>query len=109
MKKLSMGCAVGAVLLFSAGTVLAQVVMEITPAQERTVYTTLYGQRVTTGVAPRDFDVAVGTVLPADVELVEVPATVEIAPVRRYRYVVVGNRVVLVDPTSRRIEKVITP
>jgi uncharacterized protein DUF1236 len=108
VKKLYLGCAAGAALLFSAGAVLAQAVIEITPAQERTVYTTLYGQR-TTGVAPRDFDVAVGTVLPADVELVEVPATVEIAPVRRYRYVVVGNRVVLVDPTSRRVEKVITP
>jgi hypothetical protein len=108
VKKLHVGGAVGAVLLFSAGSVLAQVVMEITPAQERTVYTTLYGQR-TTGVAPRDFDVAVGGVLPADVELVEVPATVQIEPVRRYRYVIVGNRVVLVEPTTRRIEKVITP
>ena len=47
--------------------------------------------------------------VPADVELYEVPAAIEYAPVRRYRYVTHGNRLVFVEPGSRRIVRVITP
>lgn len=49
---------------------------------------------------------AVGATLPADVELVAVPS--DWGPeVRSYRYVYSDNRVVLVDPSSRRVLQII--
>jgi hypothetical protein len=50
--------------------------------------------------------VTVGATLPADVELVEVPA--DWGPeMRRYRYIYSGDNVVLVEPSSRRVIQVI--
>lgn len=112
MKKCSralLGGAFGAALLFGAHAASAQVVWEVTPEQERGIYTTIYGSR-TVGAGPsREFDVTVGAALPADVELYEVPAAVTYAPARQYRYVTVGNRVVFVEPGSRRVIRVIGP
>jgi hypothetical protein len=70
------------------------------------VYTTITRERVRT-VPSASIDVNVGAVLPSEVEVYEVPAAVEIAPVRRYRYTVVNDRVVLVDPASRKVVRVI--
>jgi hypothetical protein len=108
MRKIWLGGVMGAALFCSTGMVLAQTVLEITPQQERTVYTNIYGQRVVTETTPQ-FDVSVGAVLPGEVQLYEVPATVEYAPVRQYRYVTVGDRVVLVEPATRRVIRVIAP
>ena len=108
MKKVLFGGVLSAALFFSTGFVFAQTVFEITPQQERTVYTNIYGQQVVTDTTP-EFDVTVGAVLPNEVPIYEVPATVEYAPVQQYRYVTVGNRVVLVEPTSRRVIRVIAP
>jgi hypothetical protein len=108
MKKILLGGVMSAALLFSTDMVFAQAVLEITPQQERTVYTNIYGQRVVTETIPQ-FDVSVGAVLPGEVQVYEVPATVEYEPVRQYRYVTVGNRVVLVEPASRRVIRVIAP
>jgi Protein of unknown function (DUF1236) len=108
MKKVLLGSVMSAALLFSTGMVLAQAVIEFTPQQERSVYTNIYGQRVITETTPQ-FEVTVGTVLPGEVQLYEVPATVEYAPAREYRYVTVGNRVVLVEPASRKVIRVIAP
>lgn len=111
MRKAVLGGVFGAAALLSANAVLAQIATwEITPEQERTVYTTIYGARGTVGAAPgREFDVTVGATLPADVELYEVPAAVTYAPARQYRYVLHGNRVVFVEPGSRRVVRVIGP
>jgi Protein of unknown function (DUF1236) len=108
MKKVLLGSVMSAALLFSTGIVLAQTVVEFTPQVERAVYTNIYGQRVVTETTPQ-FDVTVGAVLPGEVQVYEVPATVEYAPIRQYRYVTVGNRVVLVEPASRKVIRVIAP
>ena len=106
MKKVWLSSVAGAALLYSAGLVSAQTVLEITPQQEQSVYTNIYGQRVVTETTP-DFDVTVGAVVPGQVQMYEVRATVEYAPVRQYRYVTMGDRVVLVEPTTRRVVRVI--
>lgn len=50
--------------------------------------------------------VTVGATLPADVELVAVPS--DWGPeLSRYRYVYVGDDIVLVEPSSRRVVQVI--
>ena len=109
MKKvLFVGGAMSIALLFSTGLVLAQTVVEFTPQTERSVYTNIYGQRVVTETTP-EFDVTVGAVLPGQVQLYEVPASVEYAPARQYRYVTVGSRVVLVEPATRKVVRVLQP
>src|SRR5262245_53101437 len=108
--KTVLGGAFGAALLLSANAALAQTVLEISPAQEREIYTTIYSGRGTVGAAPaREFDVSVGAVLPAEVELYEVPAAVTYATIRSYRYATYGSRFVFLEPGTRRVVRVISP
>ncbi len=54
---------------------------------------------------PYDGDVEVGTVIPRRVILYPVPRAYHVSP--RYRYAVVNDRTVVVDPRSRRIVDII--
>jgi hypothetical protein len=105
-KSALLGSAVGAAMLFSVGAALPQAVVEFTPEQERTIYSTVIAAPVRTA-PPADVRVAVGTELPPAVELMEVPETVTVPAARRLRYTVVNRQVVLVEPGSRRIVRVI--
>jgi hypothetical protein len=60
-----------------------------------------------TAALPADLRVAVGVELPGTVELFEVPAAIEFPAARRLRYTVVDRQVVLVDPSNRRVVRVI--
>lgn len=107
MKPKIFGSALTAGLLLGSGLAYAQAVIEITPDQERVVYDGIM-TRSTVGVAPSaDVRFVVGAEVPTNVELYDVPATVEVAPVRSYRYTTWGNRVVLVDPGTRRVIRII--
>lgn len=53
---------------------------------------------------PAGFNVSVGAPLPPAVELYSFPTT---APYAKYRYSVIGNETVVVDPADRRIVEVI--
>ena len=106
MKNALLGGALGAALLLSTNMVLAQAVYEITPQQERTVYTNIYGQRVVSETTPQ-FEYTVGAVVPSEVQIYEMPAGAEYAPVQQYRYVTAGSRVVLIEPATRRVVRVI--
>ena len=53
---------------------------------------------------PSGFTVSTGAVLPESVEIQSFPSTVGVT---QYRYVVLGDQTVLVDPGSRRIVEVI--
>jgi hypothetical protein len=105
-KSALLGGAVGAAMLFSIGSALPQAVIEFTPEQERTIYSTVIASPIRTA-PPADLRVAVGAELPATVELMEVPATIEVPAVRRLRYTVVDRQVVLVDPGTRKVVRVI--
>ena len=98
--------AVSAALLLASGAAFAQVTFELNPEQERTVYTTVTRERVK-APPPAGFSISVGTPVPAGVELYDVPATVEYAPVRKYRYTVYEDQVYLVDPADRRVVRII--
>ncbi|HEX2552725.1 MAG TPA: DUF1236 domain-containing protein [Microvirga sp.] len=60
--------------------------------------------KVKSVTAPSGFTVTTGAVLPEAVEIQSFPATVGVT---QYRYAVVGDQTVLVDPGSRRIVEVI--
>lgn len=105
-KSALLGSAVGAAMLFSVTSALSQAVIEFTPEQERTIYSTVIASPVRTA-PPADLRVAVGVELPAAVELYDVPAAVEFPAARRLRYTVVDRQVVLVDPGTRKVVRVI--
>ncbi|MBZ9701656.1 MULTISPECIES: DUF1236 domain-containing protein [unclassified Mesorhizobium] len=84
-------------LLAGIGAVAAQDVV-ITPEQD-TVVREYVKKQPLASVNLLGLELNVGTALPDTVELHEVPNV-------KYRYVVVDNRTVLVDPSTRKIVKV---
>lgn len=97
MRKHLTSVAAAALLLAGAGAVAAQDVV-ITPEQDTVVREYVKKQPLASVKIP-GVELKVGTALPDTVELHEVPNV-------KYRYVVVDNRTVLVDPGTRKIVKV---
>lgn len=79
----------------------------LTPAQRTTIYRTVTRERVQ--AAPPSFAVTLGARVPQTVELREIPSAVvaEVPSVRPYRYMVVNNEVVLVDPATSEVIEII--
>ena len=102
--KRSLLIAVAAVSIAAGTQALAQAVIEITPQQRTVIREYITTQRV----APVTIqgEVRVGAALPAEINLVTVPETWG-PPFRQYRYVHWNNRVVLVEPGSRRVVHII--
>lgn len=77
--------------------------LQLTPVQRRTVYRTIVRERV----APAQPTVAyrVGTRIPENVRLYSVPqeVAVEVPAIRPYKYMVVNDRVVLIDPATSEV------
>ena len=90
--------AAGFVLLAGVGAAAAEDVV-IQPEQETVVREYVKKQPLASVKLP-GVELNVGTALPDTVELHEVPNV-------KYRYVVIDNRTVLVDPGTRKIVKVI--
>jgi hypothetical protein len=104
MKRIALLAAAAAL---ASGPALSQAVgVDLTPQQETTIYSTLHAG-ATVGAAPADVTIAVGQPLPEAVELRPVPQTVKVESIRQYRYAVVGPQVVLVEPQSRKVVRVI--
>jgi hypothetical protein len=81
---------------------------ELTPVQRRTIYRTIVRERVVP--AEPTVEYRVGARVPDTVRLYSVPreVAVEVPAIRSYKYMVVNNRVVLVDPaTSQVVEEVV--
>ncbi len=82
--------------------------LELTPVQRRTIYRTIVRERV--APAEPTVEYRVGARLPDSVRLYSVPreVAVEVPMIRSYKYMVVNNRVVLVDPaTSQVVEELV--
>ncbi|KAA3452213.1 hypothetical protein C7I87_02070 [Mesorhizobium sp. SARCC-RB16n] len=84
-------------LLASVGAAAAQDVV-VAPEQDTVIQEYVHKQPLASVEVP-GVELNVGTALPDTVELREVPNV-------KYRYVVVHNRTVLVDPGTRKIIKV---
>ena len=56
---------------------------------------------------PAGFGVAVGSVVPETVMLLEIPPAVGVATITKYRYAKIGDKIVLVDPADRKIVYVV--
>jgi hypothetical protein len=96
-----------ALVLLGGGQVLAQAVsttIELAPEQRTRIKEYVVREHVRPYVARERL--SVGAVLPEDVELGTVPETWG-AGVSRYRYVYSGDRVILVEPSTRRVIHVV--
>lgn len=78
--------------------------IELTPAQRTVVYRTIVQERPVVA-APAGVELRVGTRVPANTQLYAVPESVavQVPTVKQYRYMVVNNRVVLVDPETSMV------
>lgn len=85
-------------------TVVTTEPLQLSPVQRQTIYRTITRER-TVRPAQATVEYRVGTRVPADVQLYEVPDTVavEVPAIRQYKYMVVNNRVVLVDPATSQV------
>jgi hypothetical protein len=74
----------------------------LSPEQRTTVYRTIRQREVAPSAG---VEVSVGSRVPGTVQLYDVPQSVavEVPAVRSYKYMVVNNRVVLVDPATSTI------
>jgi hypothetical protein len=78
--------------------------IELTPAQRTVVYRTIVREQPVVA-APAGVEVRVGSRVPANAQLYTLPESVavEVPTVKAYRYMVVNNRVVLVDPETSMV------
>ena len=80
----------------------------ISPDQETTIYRTITReQQAAVPPPPADWAPSVGVEVPAQVQLYNMPSTVEVPSVRSDRYTVMNGHVVLVDPGTRRVVRII--
>ena len=92
-------------------TVVTTEPRELTPVQRHTVYRTIVRERVTPAVRERvtparpTVEYRIGTRVPGDVQLYSVPqeVAVEVPSIRQYKYMVVNDRVVLIDPATSEV------
>jgi len=91
-------------LLASTPSFAQTAVIELSPEQRTTIREYVVRERVPVATLPGE--IRVGAVIPGGVELVTVPETWG-PSVRRYRYVHWNDRVVLVEPSSRKVIQII--
>ena len=77
--------------------------LQLSPVQRQTVYRTIVRERVQP--AQPSVEYRVGMRVPPTVQLYPVPdsVVVEVPAIRPYKYMVVNNRVVLVDPATSEV------
>jgi hypothetical protein len=104
MKRYAVAAATALAVAFGSQALAQSVTVELEPAQRTKIKEYVVKEKVRPITVKER--ITVGTALPADVELRTVPA--DWGPsVTKYRYVYYDNRVVLVEPSSRKVIQII--
>lgn len=84
-------------------TVVTTQPMQLTPVQRQTVYRTIVRERSAPAQATVEY--RVGTRIPASTQLYAMPqqVAVEVPAIQSYKYMVVNDRVFLVDPATSQV------
>jgi len=112
-KKLSLAVLAAVALAAGIGTASAQstttttTTTTISPDQETTIYRTITREQVAVQPPPPNWTPSVGIEVPAQVQLYDMPTTIDVPSVRTDRYTVVNGHVVLVDPSTHRVVRII--
>ena len=112
MNKVSLAMLATVAMVAGAGVAAAQSTTTVTtttisPQQETTIYRTITHEQVAVQPPPPEWSPSVGIEVPAQVQLYQMPTTVDVPSVRSDRYTVVNGHVVLVDPGTRRVVRII--
>ena len=89
-------------------TIVTEQPLQLTPVQRRTIYRTIVRERVVQ--AQPTIEYRVGMRVPPTAQIYALPETVavEVPAIKTYKYMMVNNRVVLIDPaTSQVVEEII--
>lgn len=89
-------------------TIVTEQPLQLTPVQRRTIYRTIVQERVQP--AQPTVEYRVGMRVPQTARLYTVPETVavEVPAIKTYKYMMVNNRVVLIDPaTSEVVDEIV--
>jgi hypothetical protein len=81
----------------------------LTPAQRSAIYAEV--SKDTSKISPMEFSAVIGADVPPMIELYALPddALADVPAAKFYKYTVVENKVVVVDPTKMRVIEVIGP
>jgi len=84
-------------------TIVTQQPIELSPVQRQTIYRTIVRQPVQEGQPTVEY--RVGTRVPRDTRLYALPQQVgvDVPAIRSYKYMMVNDRVVLVDPATGEV------
>src|SRR5215468_1250158 len=84
-------------------TVVTTEPLRLTPVERQTIYRTIVRERVSP--ARPTVEYRVGTRVPGSVQLYSVPqeVAVEVPVIRSYKFMVVNDRVVLIDPATSEV------
>jgi hypothetical protein len=84
-------------------TVVTTEPLQLTTVQRRTIYRTIVRERVVPARPTAEY--RVGTRVPESVQIYPVPqeTAVEVPAIRPYKYMVVNDRVVLIDPATGEV------
>jgi Protein of unknown function (DUF1236) len=88
-------------------TIVTEQPLQLTPVQRRTIYRTIVQERVVP--AQPTVEYRVGMRVPPTAQIYTVPeaVAVEVPAIKTYKYMMVNNRVVLIDPaTSEVVEEI---
>lgn len=97
-----------AALLTAAGVTLAShaaAAIDLTAEERKTLHESITALTITT--PPVDWTPKVGETVPEEIPLLNIPASLNIVKVIRYRYTVDGDKVILADPLTREVVAVI--
>jgi hypothetical protein len=76
----------------------------ISPAEETKIKEYVVKEKRTSVAAPSGFSVSLGAEVPQSVELYSFPSDLGVT---KYRYTVIGGKTALVDPSTRKVVRII--
>ena len=79
--------------------------LQLTPAQKETIFTTIRRTATRVTPPPADVRIEIGAEVPSSIELYAFPDAVvkNLPAVKPYRFTIVNDMLVLIDPTSMKV------
>src|SRR5918911_1186043 len=93
----------------TSSTATTSTELQLTAQQRAEIYSTVTKQKVSRTPPPPNLHVTIGGDLPASMELYDLPPDVagDIPATKLYKYTLVQNQVVIVDPTKMKVVDII--
>ena len=99
----------GGAVFGTSSTATTTIDLQLTPQQRSEIYNSVSKQKVSRTPPPANLHVALGGDLPASMELYDLPPNIsaDMPATKLYKYTLVQNQVVIVDPTKMKVIDII--